>query len=86
MAGVEDDEIGVFDGLRFGEPFGCQNIGHALRVIDIHLTAIGLDENALCQILGRVSRFSLAHCLRRGRPVPTRLMTMFRTLPIRRGL
>ena len=47
VAGVEHDHVGVVDvgGLR--EPGCCQRVRHPLAVIDIHLTAVGLDEGLL---------------------------------------
>ncbi len=53
VAGVDQDEVGVFQNLRPGIAFGGQLVGHALRIVDIHLAAIGLDEDlAAC---GRLS-------------------------------
>ncbi len=46
VAGVEDDEIGVLDRLRLGKALLARNVGHALRVVDVHLAAEGLDEHA----------------------------------------
>jgi hypothetical protein len=39
MAGVQDDKIGVLDLGRRPVALGCSDIAHALRIIDIHLTA-----------------------------------------------
>ena len=45
MAGVEKNEIGVLHRLGSDITLGGQRIGHALAVIDVHLAAIGLDED-----------------------------------------
>ena len=47
MAGIEHDEIGVVDNGRRLIAMGRQRIGHAVAVIDIHLTAVGLNEELL---------------------------------------
>ena len=52
MAGVEQHQIGLADGVGRGIAVGGQRIGHALRIIDVHLAAIGLDED----LLGRGGR------------------------------
>ena len=52
VAGIEDDEIGSI-GIRHGRiAVPRQQAGHPLAVVDIHLTAIGLDVHAL----GRAER------------------------------
>ena len=43
VAGVEDDEIGVIDVCGLDKAFDRQRVHHALRIVDIHLAAIGLD-------------------------------------------
>ena len=52
VAGVEDDEVGLFGRSRLGVSLRRGQIGHPLRVVDIHLAAEGLDEGppfcALC--------------------------------------
>ena len=47
VAGVEDHQVGVF--RRIGRLIAQrrQNVGHARRVIDVHLAAIGLDMQPL---------------------------------------
>ncbi len=45
VAGVEDDEIGVGHLGRLGIALRRQRIGHARRVIGVHLAAVGLDED-----------------------------------------
>ena len=45
VTGVENDQIGMVGFFDGGVTNRGQHIGHALTVIDIHLTAIGLDEN-----------------------------------------
>ena len=45
VAGVDQDEVGVFQHIGPGIAFRSQMIAHPLRIVDIHLTAIGLDED-----------------------------------------
>ena len=45
MAGVEDDEVRLLHGLGFAVALGRQHVRHALGVIDVHLAAIGFDED-----------------------------------------
>ena len=47
MAGVQQDEVGILHRVRSRHSRRRQRIGHALAVVDIHLTAIGLDEDLL---------------------------------------
>ena len=47
VAGVEDDQVGLFGPIGLGIAQGCKHIAHALAVIDIHLAAVGLDEDLL---------------------------------------
>ena len=47
VAGVEKDHIRVIGRLRFDIALTAQRFGHAFTVIDIHLTAIGLDIELL---------------------------------------
>ena len=46
VAGIEDDEVGVLDYCRLGKPFLPRDIGHALRIVDVHLASERLDEHA----------------------------------------
>jgi hypothetical protein len=46
MAGVEDHQVGVFRRRGRLVAFRGQQIGHALAVVDVHLAAIALDEDA----------------------------------------
>ena len=46
VAGIEDDEVGVLDFFRLGKTFSSRDIGHALRVVDVHLASERLDEHA----------------------------------------
>ena len=41
------DHIRIFGGLGFNIALPAQRLGHAFAVIDIHLTAIGLDKQLL---------------------------------------
>ena len=45
MAGVEDDEVRLLHRLGFAVAFGRQHVRHALGIVDVHLAAIGFDEN-----------------------------------------
>ena len=47
MAGVEQNHIRVIGGRRFDIAFAAQRFGHAFAVVDVHLTAIGLDIKLL---------------------------------------
>ena len=44
VAGIEDDQVGLFHDRRFRKALRRQHIRHARGVIDIHLAAIGFDE------------------------------------------
>ena len=77
VAGVEHHQIGAFGGV--GQPIAQrgQDIGHPLAVIDVHLTAVGLDIEALLRgphhgiCHGRVMRLGAParkHCSRSGYP------------------
>ena len=43
MAGVEDHQIGILGTGCLHKAFGSQRVHHALRIVDVHLAAIGLD-------------------------------------------
>ena len=45
VAGVENDEIGFLDGIRFAIALRRQRLGHALGIIDVHLTAERAHEH-----------------------------------------
>ena len=45
VAGVEEHQIGLADGVGRDVAALGQRIAHALRVVDVHLAAIGLDED-----------------------------------------
>ena len=47
MAGVEQDHVGVVRRRRLDIALPAQRLGHAFAVIDVHLTAIGLDKELL---------------------------------------
>ena len=49
VAGVEDDHVGVVRARRRHEAEGRQDLGHAGRVVDVHLAAVGLDVKCLGQ-------------------------------------
>ena len=40
VAGVEDDEIGIVDAGGLDKALASQRVHHALRIVDVHLTAI----------------------------------------------
>ena len=44
VTGVEDHEVGVLSTRGLDKAFAGQRVHHALRIVDIHLAAIGLDE------------------------------------------
>jgi len=54
VAGVEQDHVGLFRGRHFHVAFRPQRLGHALAVIDVHLAAIGADEELFR--IGHVAR------------------------------
>ena len=43
MAGVEDHQVRILDIGRLDKAFAGQRVHHALRIVDVHLAAIGLD-------------------------------------------
>jgi hypothetical protein len=43
MAGVEDDEIGVFRGTGFHITAGRQGVRHTMGIVDVHLAAERFD-------------------------------------------
>ena len=43
VAGVEDDEVGVVRRRGLGEALGGQRVRHTMRIVDVHLAAVGLD-------------------------------------------
>ena len=47
MAGVQQDHVRLGHIARFLIALGAQGLGHALAVIDIHLTAIGFHKELL---------------------------------------
>ena len=47
MAGVQEHQVGVLDPVGAGIAVRRQRIRHALRIVDVHLAAIGLDEDLL---------------------------------------
>ena len=50
MAGVQNDQLGIA-GIVDNVIAGCgHGFGHALAVIDIHLTAIGFNKTALARL------------------------------------
>ena len=61
VAGVQDDEVGVVRRVRLGIAQRAQHIGHALGVIDVHLAAVGLDEQALGRVLGPGGNEGVGH-------------------------
>jgi len=45
MAGVQENQIGIVHRLRRHVALGGERIGHAAGIVDVHLAAIGLDED-----------------------------------------
>ena len=43
MAGVEDHQIRILSPIGLDKALRCQRVHHALRIVDVHLAAIGLD-------------------------------------------
>jgi len=43
VTGVEDHQIRIVHACGLDKAFPCQRVHHALRIVDIHLTTIGLD-------------------------------------------
>ena len=43
VAGVEDDEVGVVRRRGLDEALGRQRVRHTMRIVDVHLAAVGLD-------------------------------------------
>src|SRR5262245_31860017 len=41
VAGIEDDEVGVLSARGLDKAFTRQRVHHALRIVDVHLAAIG---------------------------------------------
>ncbi len=59
MAGVEQHQVRLADFLRRHIAVRRQRVGHAIAVIDVHLAARGLDEDAFGRSLGH--GFGLCH-------------------------
>ena len=47
MTGIEDHHVGAIGGGGGAVAKRRQHIGHAIRIIDIHLAPVGLDEQFL---------------------------------------
>jgi hypothetical protein len=58
VAGIEKDEIGVLGRFRRSKTLARKDVRHTIGIVDVHLAAIGLDENP----------FSLSHRQRCGFP------------------
>ena len=43
VAGVEDDEVGVVGRRGLDEALGRQRVRHTMRIVDVHLAAVGFD-------------------------------------------
>ncbi len=43
VAGVEDHQVGIIDARGLDKAVPRQRVHHALRIVDVHLAAIGLD-------------------------------------------
>jgi len=62
MAGVEENEIRLLHVLGGDIAFHGQRIGHATGIIDIHLAAIGLDEDLAARCVVRFRKFRSVQC------------------------
>ena len=47
MAGVEQHHVRILGPVGRNVAFGAQRLGHAFAVVDVHLAAVGLDEELL---------------------------------------
>ncbi len=57
VAGIEDDEVGVFRPRGLDESLRRQGVRHTMRVVDVHLATVGLDvELARSAHAGRLCR------------------------------
>jgi hypothetical protein len=59
VTGVEDDEIRLLGALGLDEALARQRVHHALRIVDVHLAAIGFDVQLARRLhgtLGTVGR------------------------------
>ena len=82
VAGVQDDQVGVVRAIDPGIAVRRQRVGHARRIVHVHLAAVGLDEElfrhasaaADCQFksLRQSSPASTCACAARPRPLPGR--------------
>ena len=55
MAGIQNDEVGVFESVRLGEARRSERIRHPFGVVNIHLTPERLDKDFLRR-RGRLTR------------------------------
>ena len=53
VAGVQHDQIGLLGRVRQGIAERPQDVGHAVRIVDVHLAPVGADEHALALPVGR---------------------------------
>src|SRR5215469_690690 len=58
VAGIEDNQVGVLRVLSRNKTMWPESVHHARRIVDIHLAAIGPDEDPHCDVV----RCSLAEC------------------------
>ena len=59
MAGIEHHEIGIRRGLDHAVAVSRQGVRHTIGVVDVHLAAVGLDEEVLRHVVA-VSRIPIA--------------------------
>ena len=52
VTGVENYEIGILGGRRLDETLRRERVHHALGIVDVHLTAIGLDMQLARRVHG----------------------------------
>ena len=67
VAGVEDDEIGFLRNSSFHIRIARQKINHTMRIVDVHLTAVGFNVE-LAQALGIPANFPKNHRCRPAAP------------------
>src|SRR3569832_2714974 len=70
MAGVEDHHVGIFGDLGRAIADRRQQLRHAGGIVDVHLAAIGLDEELLHEAAGYTVRRAPAPARAQPRAVP----------------
>ena len=52
VAGVQHDQVGLLGRVGHGIAQRPQDVGHAVRIVDVHLAPVGADEHALALPVG----------------------------------